>query len=238
MRSILSTLSALLLLPALWAADLHGQDDPASGQDRRPGVAVLPIANGGSFGADAEDLEALEVGLQQLLLTELAHHDSLRIVERSVLRSLLEEQDLGASGRVDASTAADVGRLVGARYVITGVFLDLNGDFHLNTRVVDVETGEILATQRLQDHRDNLYAVVLQAAEEITQGVRLPDLPTQVREARRERQIPAEAITLYSRAQVFEDAGRPEQAAEVYRRIVAEFPDMTEAREALEQISG
>ena len=33
----------------------------------------------------------------------------MRIVERSILRDLMAEQDLGASGRVDARTAARLG---------------------------------------------------------------------------------------------------------------------------------
>lgn len=206
--------------------------------DRRPGIAVLPFINGGSYGEGAEDLELLEVGLQQLLLSELAQYDTLRIVERTMLSEAMEEQELGASGRVDAATAARLGQIVGARYMITGSFIDLAGDFHLNARVIDVETTEYLETERLRDDRDNLYELVVQMAEAIVADVDLPLLPAPEREARRQRSIPAEAITLYSRAQVFQDAGRVDQAAEVYRRIVEEFPEMTEARQALEQISG
>jgi len=221
---------ALLALPCALGAQQE--------VDRRPGIAVLPFINGGSYGEGAEDLELLEVGLQQLLLSELAQYDTLRIVERSMLSQVMEEQDLGASGRVDATTAARIGRIVGARYMITGSFIDLSGDFHLNARVVDVETTEYLDTERLRDERANLYELVVEMAESIVEDVDLPLLPAPEREARRERSIPAEAITLYSRAQVFQDAGQVDEAAEVYRRIVEEFPEMTEARQALEQISG
>lgn len=232
-RSRLAPLLALALFVLLpWA--LEAQQEV----DRRPGVAVLPFINGGSYGEGAEDLELLEVGLQQLLLSELAQYDTLRIVDRTILSEAMAEQELGASGRVDAATAAQLGRIVGARYMITGSFIDLSGDFHLNARVVDVETTEYLGTERLRDDRADLYELVVRMAEAIVEDVDLPLLPAPEREARRARSIPAEAITLYSRAQVFQDAGRVEQAAEVYRRIVQEFPEMTEARQALEQISG
>jgi TolB-like protein len=220
-----------LLLTALLPGALHAQTDS------RPGIAVFPFTNGGSFGAEKEDLEALSVGIQQMLLTELNQNTALRIVERSQLRALLEEQDLATSGRVDAQTAAQVGKLVGARYVVTGVFIDLNGNFRMDGRIVDVETSEILKTAQVQDRRENLYTMLFDLAGRITDDVNLPALPESVQKERREREIPAEAVTLYSRAQVYQDAGRKERAVEIYRQITDRFPQMTEAREALLQLT-
>src|SRR5690606_12043859 len=55
---------------------------PGQGQeaDRRPGIAVLPFENGGVIGPDKEDFEPLTVGIQQMLLTELAQNPAVRIV--------------------------------------------------------------------------------------------------------------------------------------------------------------
>jgi TolB-like protein len=223
-------LTGMAMLLAIVPAGVSGQDDT------RPGIAVFPFTNGGSYGADREDLEALTVGLQQMLLTELGQYGSLRIVERSMLRDLMAEQDLGTTGRVDAQTAARVGRIVGARYAITGVFVDLNGDFRMDGRVIDVETTEILRTEQVRDNRANLYSMLVDIAAQITDGLDLPPLPAQVREARAERRIPDRAITLYSRAQAYEDYGRKDQAMELYRQIAQEFPEMTEAEQRLEQL--
>ncbi len=222
---------ALLLLPASARAQQN------SAPDRRPGIAVFPFTNGGSFGRDKDDLSPLEVGVQQMLLTELAQNPSLRIVDRSALRQILEEQNLGTSGRVDAATAARVGKLVGARYAVTGGFIDLDGNFRLDGRVVDVETGEVLNSQEVQAKRDELYSSLVKLAGKITSGVKLPPLAAEVRQAREARAIPAEAVTLYSRAQVYQDAGRTDKAIELYRMIAEKFPQMTEARQALVQLN-
>ena len=130
---------------ALTFALAMGLIGPASamGQDTRPGIAVWPFENGGSYGQDAEDFEALRVGLQQILITELARNGSMRVVERARLNELIQEQDLGASGRVDPNTAAQVGKLVGAKFMVLGGFVDLFGDFRIDARIVDVETGEL-----------------------------------------------------------------------------------------------
>jgi TolB-like protein len=233
-----SSLRLPWVLPVLvlaLAGGLAGQDQPA---DARPGVAVLPFENGGSYGPDSEDLEALTVGIQQMLLSELAQNSQLRVVERGQLRALMEEQDLGASGRVEPGTAAELGRLVGARYMILGVFIDLFSDFRMDARIVDVETGEILNSQTVRNDRARIYDLLVELAGKVTEGADLPPLTREIRQEREAREVPAEAVILYSRAQTYEDFGDRTRAVEVYRRIVQEFPQMTEAQEALRQLEG
>jgi TolB-like protein len=180
----------------------------------------------------------LQIGVQELLLTELAANSNLRIVERSRIRQIIDEQNLGDAGRVDAQTAARIGKVVGARYVVTGVFIDLNGDFRMDGRVIDVETSEILKTEQVRDRRANLYDMLVELATKITAGVNLPPLPSAERESRKEREIPPEAITLFSRAQVYADGGHKDRAIELYERIAKQFPQMVQASEALKQIRG
>lgn len=209
---------------------------PVAPQDR-PGIAVFPFTNGGSYGRGREDMSALEVGIQGMLLTELQQNGELRIVERGILRETLQEQDLGTTGRVDASTAARVGRLVGARYAITGTFMDLYGNFRLDGRIVDVETGEILKTVRIDNQRrENLYRLLVDLSEQIVSGVNLPPLARATQQQRRSRDVPDDAVLLLSLAMDHEDNGRNDEAIELYRQIVQRFPDYTEAREALRQI--
>jgi TolB-like protein len=207
--------------------------------DRRPGVAVFPFEDGGWTGMEADDRGAMSIGLQQLLLNELSRNANLRIVERNALREILAEIDLGTSGRVDANTAAQVGRLVGARYVVLGTFSDLGGSQPMLTgRVVSVETSEILEAEQVTGRKEELYRMVVQLSGDITEGVDLPALPAQERASRESRQVPPEAIRLYSRAQILQDLGRREQAIELYEQISRDFPALTEAQEALRQLKG
>ena len=57
-----------------------------------------------------------------------------------------------------------------------------------------------------------------------------------MRKARQARKIPEAAGVLYSRALVYEDRGRKEQAMELYAEIAEKFPEMTEARDRLNQL--
>jgi curli biogenesis system outer membrane secretion channel CsgG len=231
-RSLLSLVAAAGLALAVAGT--------AGAQDRRPGVGVLPFDNGGSYGADAEDYEALEIGVQQMLITELTQNAGLRVVDRSRLKELMAEQDLGASGRVDAQTAARIGRLVGARYMITGGFMDNHGNMRLDIRVVNTETSEIVRADKVDFQRDELFQGIVGAAEKITRGLELPELAQAAREQREEhaRAAPPEAVRLYTRGLLYADRGDTQRARELFSRAKELFPEYTEADVALKQISG
>lgn len=58
--------------------------------------------------------------LASMLSNELAATGAFRVVERSKLEAVLEEQNLGASGRVAGGTGAKIGKLTGAQYLVAG----------------------------------------------------------------------------------------------------------------------
>ena len=214
----------------------------AAAQDTRPGVGIFAFDNGGSYGQDAEDFEALQVGLQQMLISDLARNSGLRLVERGRIQQLLEEQDMGASGRVDAGTAARIGQLVGARYMIFGSFIDFYGDFRLDARVVDGETGEVIKTDRARGQRDDLFAILQDLADNIPNGLDLPALSSRDRGTRQENrerlgQANPEAVRAYMRGLLYQDRGDNARAAEFFSQAIAAFPDYHEAQEALNQVS-
>ncbi len=210
---------------------------PLAAQDTRPGIAVLPFANGGSYGQDKENFAALERGIPATLITELSQNPALRLVERTETQRLLDEQDLAESGRVDAATAAKIGSLVGARYMIMGTFIDYYGKFRIDARIVDVETGEILAVVKAGPRdRQSLYELLQDLARDIQEQAELPPLPTEVANAGETRAVPTEALTYYSRALLYHDRGDTTKAVEFYQRAIEVFPDYTEAKEGLRKV--
>jgi curli biogenesis system outer membrane secretion channel CsgG len=105
--------------------------------------------------------------VSDLLTNKLVENGQYTLIERSRIEEILFEQDLGQSGRIDASTAAEVGRLLGADAVIIGSITRFNfeengGDIsilgfggggdsrgavvELSARLVNTTTGEIIAT--------------------------------------------------------------------------------------------
>lgn len=226
--------SVCALSLALWL--VAPQATEAAVQDSRPGLAVLAFENGGSYGQDKEIFDALQVGLQQMLITELASNRSLRMVERGRLRELIAEQNLAQQGRIDPNTAARIGRTVGARYVVVGGFIDFYGDFRIDARIISVETSEIVRVEKASAKRDQLYSLVVNLANNLTRGLNLPALSREAMQQRQSREVPTEALTLYSRALLYADRGDRERAAELFSRAIDVFPDYAEAREGLRQV--
>jgi TolB-like protein len=212
---------------------------PMAGQDSRPGIAVLPFENGGSYGQDKENFDALQKGIPAMLISELQNNPGARLVDRDQIQQMLGEQNLGKEGRVDAATAAKVGKLVGARYMITGTFTDFYGKFRIDARIVNVETSEIIKVvtndPKLQK-RDELFRIIESVAEKLMAETKLPPLPAEISQAMKAREVPTDALTYYSRALLYQDRGDKAKAEEYYKKALDVFPDYAEAKEGLRKV--
>jgi len=225
-RSVVMVLS---LVPALLGAQQRGQDT-------RPGIAVLPFNNGGSYGQQKEDFEALERGIAGMMISELSANAAARVVERQEIQRLLDEQNLGAQGRVDAATAAKIGKLVGARYMVMGTFVDFYGDFRIDVRLINTETSEIVRTESEKMQRDHLFEMIRNVAARLMKDANLPPLTRQASDQRMSRQVPTEALTYYSRALLYQDRGQKDKAVEMFNKALAIFPEYAEAQEGLQRV--
>jgi TolB-like protein len=208
----------------------------AAAQDLRPEIATLPFQDGGSYGPDEEDLAALERGISGMLISELRLHPDSRVVDRSETQRLLDEQGLAAGGRVTAATAANIGRSVGARYVVFGTFVDLYGTFRVDARIVDAETGQIIHVATASDDQEQLFRIIQSIAQEILADLEFPPLPNEIEAVRTGRSIPTSALMFYSRALLYQDQGDTARAAEFYRMALEAFPNYVEAQQGLHDI--
>lgn len=125
----------LCLLALAWL-----RPSAAAAAGAAPTVAVLYF----DYTGKNAELEVLRKGLAQMLISDLSGSDAIRVVERDRLEDVLSEQKLGASGKLDPKSAAKLGKLLGARYLVVGGYFDLAGALRVDARVVDVETGRVL----------------------------------------------------------------------------------------------
>ncbi|HEX4601588.1 MAG TPA: CsgG/HfaB family protein [Gemmatimonadales bacterium] len=226
-----AALVALALL-VLGGTGLGAQE---RGQDTRPGIAVLPFENGGSYGQDREIFKALQCGIASMVISELSANPAVRVVEREEVLRVLEPQSVGPTGHVAPPTAATLGKLVSARYVVLGQFVDFYGDVRLDARLVNTETGEIMKVERDQASRDHLFQLIQDVAGRLMKDANLPPVPKQVAEQRMNRHIPTDALIAYSRALLYHDRGDHAKAREMYTQALQAFPPYAEASEGLKR---
>ncbi len=194
----------------------------------KPTVAVLNF-NNGALGKSNEELAPLGKGLQDILIQELSANAGIRVVERDQINRIIEEQKLSTSGQVDKETAVKIGKLLGAKHMVTGGFQTDPKATQLNVtlRVFNVETGEIEYTTSARDKPDNLFLLINKLAGQTNKGLKLPDIPKQLGDAREAKaeKIPFQAVMLYSRGIKAADAGDKATAITLFKQTMEKFPD-------------
>lgn len=83
-------------------------------------IAVLPFDDGSIQDRWWDGSWELGKGVSDELITALLETDKFRVIEREQLDKVLQEQNFGASGRVDASSAAKIGKILGVKYLLMG----------------------------------------------------------------------------------------------------------------------
>jgi curli biogenesis system outer membrane secretion channel CsgG len=91
--------------------------------------------------------------IAEFLTTAAVDSGRFSIVERSLLEKVMKELELGQSGIIEEGKAREIGRMVGAGAILTGSVSRLGNTMRIDVRLIDVESGKILA-----------------AANEITEG--------------------------------------------------------------------
>lgn len=212
----------------------------------KPVVAVLYFDNN-SIGRDRADYDGLGKGIADLLVNDLASNQSLRVVERDRVESVLEEQKLTRAGAIDPQTAVQLGHMLGAQYMITGGFMNVNGTMVLTSRVIDVETSAIMDPVKLQTKGQDVLAFVSQLSDKLNHELKLPPLAMRVGEAQpgpsavqagaavavatpAAAKLDWKTALLYSKALEAEDRGNKARAVDYYSQVLARFPDFAPAK--------
>ena len=242
MKRLALATSALAVTALVYAAAAQAQQQqpatpPAAaqqGQDTRPTIAILDFDIGATIGQDPDDYQALRRGLAGMTISELAANPGVRVVERAQLQQILQEQDLARSDRVDQSTALRIGQLLNARYMVTGTIYDVRGDFRIDARLFDVQTTQIIKTQRVAGRLDNVFDLVTRLAAQLMHDANLPPLEHHADAAPAPRPATGaptqNAVMAYSRAVLYADRGDTQRAVEQYRRALTAFPQYSQAR--------
>jgi curli biogenesis system outer membrane secretion channel CsgG len=156
---------AVAVACALWAV-------PAAAQSKsgKPPMAVIEFNNTTSAGWWTGGLGS---ELADMLTNELAATEKFKMIERKQLSAILTEQDLGSSGRVSPKTAAKVGKMTGAKFLVSGTVsayeesvkgtggglkvkgIGVGGSkgeayMAIDLRVIDSTTGEIEFTRTVE----------------------------------------------------------------------------------------
>ena len=237
-----------IALLALAAAAFVAPREALVAQAAKPTVAIMYF-NNNVITKDARDYDGLSKGLPDFLITEMSANPAIRVVERDQVQKLIDEQKLVGGGQVDRESAVKVGKLLGAQHMIFGGFMaDSKGNFRIDARAVNVETGAIEFTDRVQDRSDNVLVLIGQLASRLNTGLKLSASPTRTGDASHSAgaqqagapapsKLPMRAAVLYGKALDMTDKGDKARAVELFGAVLKEFPDYAPARAGMAKVS-
>lgn len=105
------------------------------------------------------ELEPLRKGLADMLITDLGNVQSLQIVEREKLNQVIDELKLSKSKFIDPRTAQKLGKGLAAELIMTGGYLVQGDQLRVDVRIVDVQTGKVAASEKVEGKKDDFFAV-------------------------------------------------------------------------------
>ena len=111
----------------------------ATVEERQIAIAVL------DFEPEGPAFKVTAKHVTDLLIARLSTHPNLILVERQRLGEVLSELELGISGTVRPDTAAKIGRLIGAKALVTGRVFSSGDNVVTIARMIGTETGRVYA---------------------------------------------------------------------------------------------
>ena len=90
--------------------------------------------------------EADAKALTQRLTSEMIALEMYQVLERSEMKRLLEEQKFQYSSCVDTKCAVEIGKMLGAKYMVVGSISKVGSTYSIDSRLIDVETSESYAS--------------------------------------------------------------------------------------------
>ena len=135
-----------LLLSVLTGLLLHGLALQARADFKKTKIAVL------DFQMQGEQSSSKDMGkiVAEWLITGLVETGRFDVIERRLLEKLLEEQKLGVTGAIDPNSAAQLGKVLGVKIIVSGTVTSLEGYTEINARLINVDTASIIAAEKVR----------------------------------------------------------------------------------------
>jgi len=126
-------------------------------------ILVLPFTNS----TGDEQFDVLSEGFAELLISSLSQYPEIVLVERDHLPQMLKEFELQLQGVLSKNQPINIGKTLGADRFITGGFTLFESKLIVHAHVFDVETTQLIVSNKVEGTIDAMDAVREKLAENI-----------------------------------------------------------------------
>jgi len=132
---------------------------PAPVLSPEPEMDEIPVAVASfSSAANVREADTVRRAVVDGLISYLSQFNGVRVVERERISEALQDLRMSSEGMIDQATALQLGKMTGARVIVTGNILQIDDELAITARLINTETSELVAT-RATGSRGELLAV-------------------------------------------------------------------------------
>lgn len=194
-------------------------------------LSVLPFDNLSS----RERYAYLGRAMAEMLSADLAQVEGVAVVERGKMEEVSKEIALGMTGMVDESTAPQVGRMLGAQYLVTGTCVVTRRDATVAYKLIAVESGAVSTSGNAAGSAANvaeLESRLFQSA--LAQFTKvLPGLKSRGTGPAKVDSVSADDLASYGEALELRERGDYTKAAALLKDLLGRRPSFRYARTEL-----
>ncbi|MFN8578119.1 MAG: FlgO family outer membrane protein [Candidatus Sericytochromatia bacterium] len=187
--------------------------------------------------SDIKEFNSLKKGIADMLITDLSKIKSLKIVEREKLENVLREINIGKNPYFDPTTAQKIGQGLHAEYILTGSYILLNDTFRIDARLINVNSGEIVMSEKSEGLKSEFFDIQKDLVENIANSLNIKLKREEKKELREYTTKSFEAIEKYSKGLDAQDSGEQEKASKYFRESLESDPNYKLAKNAMQRLN-
>ena len=174
-RCVVGAAAHVFLAGLLCAAPGAPASRPAA--PPRKTVLILPF----HVATEEPGYEALGEALQELLVADLSAFPEIEVVDRKHLDEVLKEHELSLSGLAEKATQIKVGRLLGARLLLSGTFTLVNSTIKINGHLFEVASSQLVRSREVTGKVEEWLDLERQLARRLVEDLDLKMTETTAR---------------------------------------------------------
>ncbi len=178
-------------------------------------VAILDFANKTS---DSE-LEWLESGLPEILLTDLTENRALNVIGRGRILDYIRAKNNSSTSSASAEEMRKASKEVGAGSIISGSYYKIGNKIRIDARLEEVSTGDVIWSKKVVG--EDLFTLVDSLTAKIAQSLNVADLAPTDQQISTVLTSSPEAYRLYLEGVELMLSEREKQARENFNKAIA-----------------
>jgi serine/threonine protein kinase/Tfp pilus assembly protein PilF len=180
-------------------------------------VAVMTFSNITREPAD----DWIGTGIAETVSTDLKNIHNLSVIGRARVYDAM--RNLSGGTQVNDALAIDIGRRLGASWVVTGGYQRLSDMIRITANFVDIATGEVQRTVKVDGKIDEIFALQDKIVYELSQGLNVALQGTEVAEIERQETRSVDAYESFARGMM----NLRQATRESMDRAIAAFEEAT-----------